>query len=212
MTATTDWDAWHDDYADESSALSRRLRVVQSHIRAELDATAPRALTVVSACAGDGRDLLQVLAGRTDASRVTAHLFEQDARCVARARAEVDRAGLHDTSVIHTDASSSDAYRGYVPADIVLVCGIFGNVGDDDVEGLVHTLPQLCRTGALVLWTRHRRAPDLTPRIRTWLESAGFDEVAFTAPSDVVFTVGASRFRGPSQPLVPGRRLFTFVR
>jgi hypothetical protein len=212
MTATTDWDAWHDDYATESSALSRRLRVVQSHLRAELDATAPRPLTVLSSCAGDGRDLLQVLASRPDADRVTAHLLEQDARCVARARAEIDRAGLHNTWVIHTDATSSDAYRDYVPADIVLVCGIFGNVSDDDVEGLVSSLPQLCRTGALVLWTRHRRSPDLTPRIRAWLEAAGFDEVAFTAPPDVVFTVGAHRFRGPPQPLVPGRMLFTFVR
>lgn len=212
MTATTDWDAWHDRYASEDSALSRRLRVVQGHIRAELDATAPHALSVVSVCAGDGRDLLQVLAGRPDAHRVTAHLLELDARCVARATAAIDRAGLRNTSVIRTDASDSDAYRVHVPADIVLVCGIFGNVSDHDVEGLVQTLPQFCRTGALVLWTRHRRTPDLTPRIRTWFESAGFDEVAFTAPSDVVFTVGAHRFRGPPQPLLPGRRLFTFVR
>jgi hypothetical protein len=30
--AQTDWRAWHEQYADERSPLSRRLRLVQRHI------------------------------------------------------------------------------------------------------------------------------------------------------------------------------------
>jgi hypothetical protein len=212
VNATTDWDAWHEPYESADSPLSRRLGVVQAHIRAELDATLPRPITVVSTCAGDARDLLQVLAVRDDCDRITAHLLEQDPRLVARARAEIDRAALRNVSVTCTDASRSDAYRGLVPADMVLLCGIFGNIADRDVRALIRALPQFCLTGALVVWTRHRRAPDLTPRIRSDFETAGFVEVSFTAPPDVVFSVGAHRFTKSPTALVTGGTLFTFER
>lgn len=37
MSPTTDWSAWHADYADPTSLLSERLRVVQRHIHHWLD-------------------------------------------------------------------------------------------------------------------------------------------------------------------------------
>src|SRR5689334_5580303 len=83
---TTDWSAWHDAYARPGSGLGERLIAVRNHIDALLSATAPEPVRVVSACAGDGRDLLGVLAGRSDAERVTALLVEYDAALVARAR------------------------------------------------------------------------------------------------------------------------------
>jgi predicted nicotinamide N-methyase len=212
MTGATDWDAWHEPYESPGSPLARRLSIVQSAIRAELDATAPRPIRALSVCAGDGRDLIQVLAARPDAHRVTANLLEQDPRCVARAQAQSQRAGLANVSVSCTDASSSDAYTQLVPADLVLLCGVFGNISDRDARRLVEALPQLCRTGALVIWTRHHRPPDLTPTIRRWLGEAGFDEVSFTAPDDVVFSVGVHRFSGEPAVLVPAQTLFTFVR
>lgn len=212
-TMTTDWSAWHDPYADPTSALSQRLRVVQSRVDEWLDDTAPAAVQVLSLCAGDGRDLLDVLAGRSDADRVTATLVDIDQRNVARARTRIAELGLDDTiQVRRADAGESTSTEGAVPADLVLACGIFGNISDDDVHMLVAVLPQLCARGALVVWTRHRAAPDLTPTIRRWFAEAGFDEVAFTAPREHLFTVGAHRFGGTPQPLVPGRRWFTFVR
>jgi hypothetical protein len=63
-----------------------------------------------------------------------------------------------------------------------------------------------------VLWTRHRKEPDLTPRIRGWFAAAGFDEEDFTTPEHGIWSVGAHRYTGPPAPLVPRRRLFTFVR
>jgi hypothetical protein len=212
MADSTDWDAWHRPYESPGSPLARRLRIVQSAIRAELEATAPRPVRALSVCAGDGRDLIQVLASRPDADRVTADLLEQDPRCVARARAQVLKAGLATVRVTRTDASSSDAYTGLMPADLLLLCGVFGNIADRDVRRLIGALPQLCGTGGLLIWTRHHRPPDLTPSIRRWLREARFDEVSFTAPSDVVFSVGAHRFSGEPVPLEPARTLFSFVR
>jgi hypothetical protein len=212
MTQATDWDAWHQPYESPGSPLARRLRIVQGAIAAELDATAPRPVRALSVCAGDGRDLIEVLASRHDADRVTANLLEQDSRCAARAEARIEEAGLGAVTVTRADASHSNAYREFVPVDLLLLCGVFGNVGDSDVRLLIDTLPQLCRSGALVIWTRHHRPPDLTPSIRRWLHEARFDEVSFTAPSDVVLSVGVHRFAGEPAPLVPGQRLFTFVR
>src|SRR3954453_3021839 len=85
MNSMTDWDSWHAGYGNPSSLLSERLRLVQRHIADWLDASAPTPVTVLSSCAGDGRDLLEVLEGRTDADRVTATLIEGDARNAERA-------------------------------------------------------------------------------------------------------------------------------
>jgi hypothetical protein len=209
---STDWAAWHARYADPDSALSRRLRVVQEHIGAWLDATAPAPVTVLSICAGDGRDLLEVLSGRTDDGRVRATLLEADAGLAGRAAAVAREAGLAGCTVRHADASRTDAYVGAAPADLVLLCGVLGNISDDDAARTVAALPQLCAPGATVVWTRHRREPDLTPAVRRWFAQAGLDELSFTAPADAAWSVGLHRFVGRPQSLVAGRRLFTFVR
>jgi hypothetical protein len=70
-----DYLKWHEAYDDPDSGLSWRLREVQAHIRAVLDEVAGP-VGVLSLCAGDGRDVLQVLAERDDASRVRATLIE----------------------------------------------------------------------------------------------------------------------------------------
>jgi hypothetical protein len=64
---------------------------------------------------------------------------------------------------------------------------------------------------ALVLWTRHRRPPDLTPAIRSWFREAGFREEAFDVSHDGFMSVGAYRLTGEPAALMPGQRLFTFA-
>ncbi len=68
MADLRDYRAWHEDYDDPESGLTWRLGVVRSHIRAALDAK-PGPARVLSACAGDGRDIIGVLAERLDADR-----------------------------------------------------------------------------------------------------------------------------------------------
>jgi hypothetical protein len=63
-----------------------------------------------------------------------------------------------------------------------------------------------------VVWTRHRREPDLTPAVRGWFTAAGFAEQSFTAPHDMLWSVGVHQLIGPTRPLVQGRRLVSFVR
>lgn len=207
-----DWLAWHSPYRDPSSPLSRRLRIIQEHITDWLDQRPGVPLAAVSICAGQGHDLIGVLAGRTDADRVHATLLEYDQGNVAAARAAARSAGLTELLVRRADAGDPAAYRGAVPADLVLVAGVFGNIDDADIRTTIAALPQLCSRDATVIWTRSRRPPDRTGSIRTWLAETGFAEASFTAPPDDLFSVGVHRLAATPRPLTATTPLFRFTR
>ena len=54
---------------------------------------------------------------------------------------------VDQVEVVTADASLTDHYLGMVPADLVLICGLFGNIADEDIERTVNSCSQLCRTG-----------------------------------------------------------------
>jgi hypothetical protein len=205
-----DWRDWHDHYDRQDSSLGRRLRVVQERIREALDAAAPGPVRVVSMCAGQGRDLLPELADHPRRGDVTARLVELDTRNAALAERAAEAAGLSGIEVVVGDAALTRHYRGMVPADLVLACGVFGNITDADVERTIDHCTQLCAHGGTVVWTRHRQAPDLVPRICDWLEERGFERRWLSAP-DAGYGVGVHRFTGQPRPLDPDGRMFTFV-
>jgi hypothetical protein len=203
-----DWQAWHTKYDDPESALSRRLEAVQAQVRAALDRAPAGPVPVISLCAGQGRDLIDVLEDHPRRGDVQARLVELDPELSAFARGRAS--GLDQVEVITGDASLTDQYVGMVPAELVLLCGIFGNITSADIERTVATTPQLCRTGATVIWTRHRDEPDLVPTVCDWFEARGFERVWVSAP-EADFGVGAHRFTGVPKPLVTGQSLFSFV-
>jgi hypothetical protein len=209
------WEKWHAPYEDPASNLSLRLRTVQAVVRQGLDAVPPtRAgpIRIVSLCAGQGRDVIDVVAVHPRRDEVAALLVELDPALVAFARARADAAGVGGVvRIVEGDASRSALYAEQVPADVVLVCGVFGNISADDITATIEALPSFCRTGSHVVWTRHRRPPDATPAIRACFAATGFTELAFQAPEGTVMTVGHHRFDGETTPFDPGRRLFDFV-
>jgi hypothetical protein len=206
-----DWLEWHERYDDPASHLARRLTLVQGHLKRAFDACPDGPIRVISMCAGQGRDLLGVVPDHPRRDDVRARLVELDERNVAAARQTVADRDLTGVEVLAADAGTTDAYAGAVPAEIVLACGVFGNISDDDIEQTIRERPSVCAPGATVLWTRHRFPPDLTPAIRAWFEQAGFAELAFDAPEEDFYSVGSYRFDGNPRPLEPGRRLFDFV-
>ncbi|MEU4744215.1 methyltransferase domain-containing protein [Actinosynnema sp. NPDC023658] len=205
-----DWHDWHDGYDRSDSWMASRLRVVQAQVRSALDDAPPGPLTVISLCAGQGRDLLEVLADHPRRDDVRARLVELDARNAAVAEDAARAAGLGRVEVVRGDASITDHYRDVRPADLVLVCGVFGNITDEDVERTVDSCRQLCATGGTVIWTRHREAPDLVPTICRWFEERGFERRWLSDP-EADFGVGAHRFLGEPQPLAEGTSMFTFI-
>jgi ubiquinone/menaquinone biosynthesis C-methylase UbiE len=205
-----DWSAWHDEYDVADSWQARRLQAVQAQIDAALSGAPDGELKVISLCAGEGRDLLDVLAGHPRRDDVRARLVELDPRNTAAAAERADRAGLCQVEVVTGDASLIDHYEDMTPADLVLVCGVFGNIIDADIEHTVAACSQLTKTGGTVIWTRHRGAPDRVPQICEWFEVQDFERQWLSAP-DVGFGVGVHRFAGTPQPLCRGDQLFQFV-
>ena len=187
-------------------------------IREFLASRGSEPVRAVSMCAGQGRDVLDVLADHPGRDRVTGRLVELDPANTAEAARRARAAGLDGIEVVTGDASVTDAYLGAVPADLVLACGIFGNVPDEDVRRTIGTLPQLCARGATLIWTRHRRPPDLTPTVRGWFADGGFAELAFESteaepPGPGAFPaqgVGAHQWQHDPVPLHAGVRMFTF--
>jgi hypothetical protein len=205
----SEWVEWHKGYAD-GSPLAKRLEMVQRLIREALDRCAPGPIRVISVCAGDGRDLLGVLPTHPRRADVHARLVELDPELAGRARARA--AQISPAIEVATgDASCTTAYAGAVPADIVLACGIFGNVTDDDIHNTVAHLPSLCAGDATVIWTRGTFAPDLTPTIRAWFTEAGFSQLEFVAIPKTTAAVGANRLVSRPQAFEPGLKLFTFL-
>jgi hypothetical protein len=210
---TTHWLEWHAQYEDPSNRLNRRLAAVQAGITEWLASAPPGPLRAISVCSGQGRDLIGALDGHPRAHDVRALMVELDEGNVAVARALAEEAGLSGVTTEVGDASLTEVYAGAVPAELVLVCGVFGNISDGDIERTIALLPGLCAPGATVVWTRHRRPPDKTPVIREWFAAAGFEEQWFVAPDDddAVFAVGMHRLVADPAPFEPGVRLFEFV-
>jgi DinB family protein len=204
---THDWHEWHRAYDQPESPLARRLAIVQECIAAALDAAPPGAVGIVSMCAGEGRDVLGVLASHARGADVHGRLVELDPELAAVARSNA----LPGIEVLCADAGAMSSYAGAVPANVVLVCGVFGNVSDGDMMHTIDLLATLCTPAATVIWTRHRRPPDATPAVRQRFAANGFDEIGFHAPGGTMFGVGVHRLAAEPRPFDPGGRLFDFV-
>ncbi|MGW0940649.1 class I SAM-dependent methyltransferase, partial [Streptomyces sp. NPDC002666] len=188
----------------------RRLRTVQSQTRAALDNAPAGPLKMISLCAGDGRDLLHVLSDHPRRHEVRARLVELDARNTAAASETARLAKLDQVEVATGDASLIDQYRDMTPADLVLVCGVFGNITDSDIKGTIGACNQLCKTGGTVIWTRNRAAPDRVPMICDWFDEQSF-ELQWLSEPGAGYGVGVHRFTGTPRPLRTSTRLFEFV-
>lgn len=201
----TDWQEWHKAYEDPTSRLSQRLAAVQARLAEAITNSRPGPVRLLSLCAGEGRDTIPVLTDHPRRHDVHAVLVELDGDLADRARQAARH--LPNVDIRTADAGTTTAYLDAYPADIVMVCGIFGNISDEDIRTTIHAVADMTTPNGHVLWTRHRYEPDLTPTIRQWFHEAGFDEVAFDSPEGTTYAVGTNR-RRPDQP----RRLFEFVR
>ena len=127
MTATR-WVRWHEQY-DGNTPYARRLAIVQRWIGQVVSAMPAGQIKIVSMCAGDGRDLVGALDGHARREDVDARLVELDPTLVSRATDAIEAIGL-GRAVRQADAGLTTNYDGAVPADLILACGVFGNISD----------------------------------------------------------------------------------
>jgi methyltransferase family protein len=210
-----DWHEWYQAYDDPASSLSGRLATVRAQLESLLLA-AGDPVRIVSMCSGDGRDTLPVVASTRPEAAVL--LVELDPDLAASARDAARALGLAAVEVRTADAGTTTSYDGAGVADVLMACGVFGNITDDDLARSVATFPSFLASGGHVVWTRGRfltQDPtsydgDPSDLVRRIFADAGFEEVAFVRdPSG--FRVGVHRWPGPAGTLQPGVRMFDFV-
>ena len=205
------WVDWHKPYDDPTSWLSRRLAIVQRRLSEALDAAPPGPVRVISICAGQGRDVLGVLPFHRRRDEIAARIVELDEHNASVARHAAEAVGLDQVEVVTGDAALTDAYAGAVPAAVVLACGIFGNISDEDIRSTVGAMPALCAPGASVIWTRHTKVPEVIDWIQIWFSESGFENLSFDNPEGTHMGIGVARLVRPPDPFEAGRTLFTFV-
>ena len=207
----SDWVGWHGLYDDPTSTQSKRLVVVRQRVGESLDALGPSVRRVLSLCAGDGRDLLPALAARP-AFGPEVLLVEFDPTLAARARAEAAALDV-DVSVRVADASLRTSFDDVLPVDLLLLCGIFGNVPANDIRRTADATSRMLAPGGFAIWTRGRcEGDDLRPTVRTWFREAGLTEVAYDEEVEG-YGVGVARAgHGSSDAGAIPNRLFSFFR
>lgn len=206
------WFEWHDLYQTETR-LQQRLEIVREYLARSLDALPPGRIQVVSACAGDGRDILGTLTNHARKADVHARLVELNPQLVQQGGVAVTEAGLtQQIEFVNGDATLSDNYAGAVPADIVVVCGIFGNLADEaGLQQLIGNLKFLAKPGTFVAWTRGNRGDIIySDIVRHNLQAANFAEVDFRLTATGDMGVGLHQYLGESAPLPANKTLFVF--
>ena len=203
-----DWLQWLDQYDRPRSPLSQRLLAVQRLIGKHLDATTPAPVAVLSICAGDGRDIVDVLAERGDAARVEATLIELEPQLCLLARARVRRAGLGGIVVRRADAGTTTSFAGLGRADLVILVGVFGNMREEDAQTTIAMLPAFCAAEALVVRARYNEAAPIAA-LRTIFAAEGFAET-YSSRFNAVYHVGAHRLARAPTALPAEARFFSF--
>ncbi len=214
MASGVDWVDWHRAYDDPDSSLTRRLLAVRREVALVLHRLPSGPIKIVSLCAGDGRDLLGAVAEHPRTQDVDAVLIERDPRLAAAATSQVVRAGLSaQITVREADAGDVTNFADVLPTDLLILCGVLGNLSDEDVTTTVRATVQLVRVGGYAIWTRGSFAPDRRQAIRAQFLECGCEEIAFESEPDgygvgVVRVVAPGRANGEQVP----SRLFSFIR
>jgi hypothetical protein len=138
-------------------------------------------------------------------------LVENDPALADGARRTAAHLKLGRVDVVIGDAGDPGQFAGAYPVDLLLLCGIFGNVSVGDIRTTVAATPTLLRERGTVIWIRGSSDPELRPAIRRWFNAAGLDEVAFDSePTGFGVGVGVKPPGTSTAPTVP-RRLFRFI-
>ena len=212
MSESKDWKKWHTLYNDGESGLAKRLRIVQESISDCLPDAIEERFQIIDICSGDGRDLLDVLDRYPVKDSVHSFLVELDTRLANESGHTASEKNLQNVTVVNGDASLLSIYKDVSRADLILLCGVFGNISNDDIQNTIEALPQISKQGAKVIWTRHLRQPEVMPTIQDLFRTSGFIEVNIKTTDDQSYVIATYEFKGSPMPLKNDTRLFAFIK
>ena len=207
------WSGWPAEVY-QRPRFQQRLRAVQEQLSESLNSTPAGPLRIISMCAGDGRDVIDVLSSHPRRHDVKACLVELDRKSVEAGIQSAKRAGLEGcVSFLNEDATDFVTYQQIAPADIVLVCGVWGHVPVEERARLVHALGMLCKPGGVAIWTCGvLKNLARSQEIRSQFYSQGWEEICFTLTPEKTWVVATHRYVGPAIGLPVSGRLFRFQR
>lgn len=208
------WQSWHENYRN-SLPLRARLEEVSQQVTDAINAIESPRVHVLSLCSGDGRDLLKVLLSGNTNKAVDATLIELDPILVEQGREAFAEHGFSDFVQFRcADATLFSSYQDLPKAELVMVCGVFGNVRANHVERLIFSLKGFCSPGARVVWTRSLNEFDdgeaAAQRIRCCFKDTGFREAAFKRTPEGTFAVGSLIYEGEQERLPSTGQMFEF--
>jgi amino acid adenylation domain-containing protein len=208
------WTDWYRLY-EAGMGLTGRLNLVRSQVAAALDERPPGPFYLTSICAGDGRDVIPVVAEHRRAAEIDAGLIDLDAEALERGRQTAEEAGMAERFHFRcADATQAASYQGLPAADLLIVSGVLGHLNKAGLAQLAASLPMLLKPGGHLLWSRHQvlhRGAEHIAYFRGKLAAAQFEEVFFQPASSEGFVVGRAIYQGP--PIAPDarRKFFEFI-
>ncbi len=210
------WRVWSDWPQEmyQRPCYQQRLSKVQEHFRERLDSAPAGPIRVLSICAGDGRDVIGVLSSHPRRTDVTAHLVELDRKSVALGMRQAASARLEKSvSFICGDATQYATYKNIVPADIILVCGVWAHVPPDQRALLVAGIASLCKAGGAVIWTRGvLPGVNRLQQIQTHFAALSWEPVCVSLTPNRRWAVATYRYLGLPRELPVSGRFFRFQR
>ena len=207
------WSDWPQEVYQQQS-YQQRLWIVQEHFAKCLDNVPCGPVRVLSLCAGDGRDVIGVLSSHPRRTDVTGWLVESSRQSIAIGACHAASAGLERTvNFLCGDATLYATYKDIAPADIVLVCGVWGHVAADQRALLVAGIASLCKSDGVVIWTRGL-GPNMNrlQEIQSHFAGLDWDKVRVSNTPDQRWAVATYRYSGPTHQLLKSGRLFRFQR
>lgn len=142
-----DWYAWHRLYDRPKSKRAARLSQMQDLILRALDEQQGTPVNVLSVCAGQARELLGAVERFSRPQDVHAHLIELDPRNMEYAERALRDAGIGGVRTTVGDAGLRSHYEGIAPLDVLLLCGVFGNLTPQDIERTIALARAIVRPG-----------------------------------------------------------------
>lgn len=208
--AGRDWYAWHAPYDQLHTAETDRLAQVQEAISAALDAAPPGRLSAVSACSGQARDLLPLLIDHPRGRDIDALMIELDPLNASFLHGALGSTALTSVDVVVADAGAAASYAGHVPAELLLMCGVFANIDLKTARHTISRLGELVAPAGTVIWTTYGDSIDDADDVLAAFAAADFTPVSLARAADGTWLVAVHRFDGEGRPWSDEGVLFTF--
>jgi len=205
------WNNWPRRAYDRGS-YQHRLEAVEQHLHTALDRAPAGRIRVVSICAGDGRDVINVVDSHSRRGDVTAWLVEADCKSVEAGIARARAAGLDNhVRLIQADATMFATYQDIPRADVLLFCGVWGHVAAEERDSVVAACRALCCQGGSLIWTRGVQfGMARVDEIRGLFRESQWEQAQETITSDKKWVVVTHRLRQPNTSPPSNGRIFHF--